>query len=42
MADVKLTEEETAEIKEAFAMFDKDSAGTIPTSELSTIMKSLG
>lgn len=31
-----------AEFKEAFALFDKDSDGTITTKELGTVMRSLG
>ena len=41
MAD-QLTEEQTAEFKEAFALFDKDGDGTISTKELGTVMNSLG
>jgi len=41
MAD-QLTEEQTAEFREAFALFDKDGDGTISTKELGTVMKSLG
>ena len=37
-----LTEEQTAEFKEAFALFDKDGDGTISTKELGTVMNSLG
>lgn len=38
----QLTEEEVTEFKEAFALFDKDGDGTIPTNELDAIMKQLG
>ena len=41
MAD-QLTEEQTAEFKEAFALFDKDGDGTISPKELGTVMNSLG
>ena len=41
MAD-QLTEEQTAEFKEAFALFDKDGDVTISTKELGTVMNSLG
>ena len=37
-----LTEEQTAEFKEAFALFDKDGDGTISTKELGMVMNSLG
>ncbi len=38
----KLTEDQIAEYKEAFALFDKDGGGTISTDELGTVMRSLG
>ncbi len=41
MADA-LTEEQIAEFKEAFSLFDKDGDGTITTKELGTVMRSLG
>jgi calmodulin len=41
MAD-QLTEEQIAEFKEAFVLFDKDGDGTITTKELATVMRSLG
>merc|ERR1739840_77486 len=41
MAD-SLTEEQIAEFKEAFSLFDKDGDGTITTKELGTVMRSLG
>lgn len=37
-----LTEEQIAEFKEAFALFDKDNKGCISSSELATVMRSLG
>ena len=41
MAD-QLTEEQIAEFREAFSLFDKDGDGTITTKELGTVMRSLG
>ena len=41
MAD-NLTEEQIAEFKEAFSLFDKDGDGTITTKELGVVMRSLG
>ena len=41
MAD-QLTEEQIAEFKEAFSLFDKDGDGTITTKELGTVMRLLG
>ncbi|DBA75242.1 TPA: hypothetical protein ACH3X1_010533 [Trebouxia sp. C0004] len=38
----QLTDEQVAEFKEAFALFDKDGDGTITTKELGTVMRSLG
>ncbi|KAG1342689.1 putative Calmodulin [Cocos nucifera] len=38
----QLTEEQIAEFKEAFSLFDKDGDGCITTKELSTVMRSLG
>lgn len=37
-----LTEEQLAEFKEAFALFDTDGDGAITTKELGTVMRSLG
>nr|XP_056701876.1 calmodulin-A-like [Euleptes europaea] len=37
-----LTEEQLAEFKEAFSLFDKDGDGAITTKELGTVMRSLG
>jgi len=36
------TDQQIAEFKEAFALFDKDGDGTITTKELGTVMRSLG
>nr|QCW12731.1 calcium indicator jGCaMP7s [synthetic construct] len=38
----QLTEEQIAEFKELFSLFDKDGDGTITTKELGTVMRSLG
>ena len=40
--DKQLTDEQIAEFKEAFSLFDKDGDGTITTKELGTVMRSLG
>ncbi|XP_018426761.1 PREDICTED: calmodulin-alpha-like [Nanorana parkeri] len=37
-----LTEEQIAEFKEAFSLYDMDGDGTIATKELGTLMRSLG
>eukprot|EP00249_Psilotum_nudum_P034657 c5400_g1_i1 orf=127-339(+) len=37
-----LTQEQIAEFKEIFALFDKDGDGCITTKELGTVMRSLG
>eukprot|EP00771_Trimastix_marina_P000530 gnl/Trimastix_PCT/155.p1 GENE.gnl/Trimastix_PCT/155~~gnl/Trimastix_PCT/155.p1 ORF type:complete len:383 (-),score=97.39 gnl/Trimastix_PCT/155:62-1210(-) len=42
MAAEQLTEEQVAEFKEAFSLFDKDGDGSITTRELGTVMRSLG
>mmetsp|Transcript_9841 Transcript_9841/g.59957 ORF Transcript_9841/g.59957 Transcript_9841/m.59957 type:complete len:119 (+) Transcript_9841:74-430(+) len=42
MEEHSLSEEQIAEFKEAFALFDKDGDGTITTKELGTVMRSLG
>lgn len=41
-ADYGLTEEQIAEFKEAFGLFDKDSDGRITEAELRIVMTSLG
>jgi len=41
MAD-QYTEEQIAEFKEAFSLFDKDGDGTIDAQELGTVLRSLG
>lgn len=38
----KLSQREIADLKECFAMFDKDGDGTIDTGELGTVMANLG
>ena len=38
----ELTDEQKAEFREAFALFDKDGDGSITTKELGTVMRSLG
>lgn len=38
----QLTEEQIAEYKEAFSLFDKDGDGTITSKELGTVMRSIG
>ena len=38
----QLTEEQFAEFKEAFSLFDKDGDGTITAKEFGTVMRSLG
>lgn len=38
----QLAEEQIAEFKEAFSLFDKDGDGSITTSELGNVMQSLG
>ena len=39
---LRLTEEQIAEYKEAFSVFDNDGDGTIDTNELGTVMRALG
>jgi calmodulin len=41
-AEEYLSEEQVAEFREAFSLFDKDGDGTISTKELGTVMRSLG
>ena len=36
------TEEQLAEFKEAFSLFDRDGDGTIDADELGTVMRSMG
>ena len=36
------TEEQIAEFKEAFSLFDRDGDGTIDADELGTVMRSMG
>ena len=38
----QLTDEQIAEFREAFLVFDKDGDGTITTKELGTVMRNLG
>ena len=38
----QLTEEQVAEFREAFDLFDKDDNGAIATKELGTLMRGLG
>ena len=42
MAADQLTEEQIAELKEAFSLFDKDGDGSIATKELGMVMRALG
>lgn len=37
-----MTEDQIAEFKEAFSLFDRDADGNITTKELGTVMRSLG
>lgn len=38
----KLTQDQIAEFKEAFSLFDKAGKGTVPTKDLGIVMRSLG
>lgn len=38
----KLTQDQIAELKEAFSMFDKDGDGTITLGELASVLRALG
>lgn len=40
--EFQLSEEQIAEIRDAFTMYDKERKGEIPTSILGTVMKNLG
>ncbi|CAF5216380.1 unnamed protein product, partial [Rotaria magnacalcarata] len=40
--EFQLTEDQVAEIRDAFNMYDKERKGEIPTSILGTVMKNLG
>jgi len=40
--DHKLTEEQIAEFKEAFSLFDKDGDGAITPAKLGTVMRAMG
>ncbi|XP_045498108.1 calmodulin-A-like isoform X2 [Colias croceus] len=42
LSEYGLTEEQVAEFKEAFMLFDKDEDGTITIAELGVVMRSLG
>jgi calmodulin len=42
MSDIKLTEEEISEFKEAFNMIDRDGGGTIGIKEIRTLLNVLG
>ncbi|KAH3745395.1 calmodulin D [Pelomyxa schiedti] len=41
-AKLDLTEDQIAEFKEAFSLFDRDGDGNITSAELGTVMRSLG
>lgn len=41
-SEYDLSEEQVAEFKEAFMLFDKDEDGTITMAELGVVMRSLG
>lgn len=38
----QLTEEQIKDFKERFSVYDKDGDGTIPTTDLGNVMRSLG
>ena len=40
--DLGLSDEQTAQFKQAFSLFDKDNDGSITADELGTVMRSLG
>ncbi|UJR25306.1 hypothetical protein I4U23_006657 [Adineta vaga] len=40
--EFQMTEEQIAEIRDAFNMYDRDQKGEIPTTLLGTVMKNLG
>lgn len=42
MVEIELTEQQKIEFKEVFSLFDKDGDGTISTTELGTVMRTLG
>ena len=42
MSQAELSDEQIAEFREAFRMFDKDGSGSITSAELGNVMKSLG
>lgn len=42
MGEISLTEEELEELKDIFAMFDKDNSGSIDVNELESMVSSLG
>ena len=42
MSASQLTEEQVAEFREAFSLFDKDGDGTITTRDLGSLFRSLG
>lgn len=42
MSQEQLTEEQIAEFKEAFNLFDREGKGVITTKDLGTIMRALG
>ncbi len=40
--EMELTDQQKEEFKEVFSLFDKDGDGTISTTELGTVMRTLG